>query len=158
MCLYFKIKFVVDAVCLLAERGWSLLPLYRLHPETGEWHHRNQTVLVGAKWLGNISYRDGRFDAARLITPFDAQRVEVKFPDTILSSYNQLLNNARSVFDKVSCPFNYLNELSGWFKCFSRVSVSIQNHSTLKKYGHDSILSWCVCLLDLGSLLPRSID
>ena len=33
-------RYVVDAVNLIAEEGWKLLPLYRFDPASGLWHHR----------------------------------------------------------------------------------------------------------------------
>ena len=32
--------YIVDAVHLLADEGWKLLPLYRFDPDTGLWQHR----------------------------------------------------------------------------------------------------------------------
>ena len=31
--------YIVDAVHLIANEGWRLLPLYRFDPDTGLWHH-----------------------------------------------------------------------------------------------------------------------
>jgi selenocysteine lyase/cysteine desulfurase len=33
--------YIVEAVHLLANEGWKLLPLYRFDPESGAWHHRS---------------------------------------------------------------------------------------------------------------------
>src|ERR1700759_3264256 len=35
--------YIVDAVHLIADEGWKLLPLYRFDPVTGLWHHRSAT-------------------------------------------------------------------------------------------------------------------
>jgi hypothetical protein len=32
--------YILDAVHLIADEGWKLLPLYRFDPVTGLWHHR----------------------------------------------------------------------------------------------------------------------
>ncbi|MEO6822564.1 MAG: aminotransferase class V-fold PLP-dependent enzyme [Candidatus Nanopelagicales bacterium] len=37
-------RYVVEAVALLADSGWKLLPQYRFDPATGLWHHRAGTV------------------------------------------------------------------------------------------------------------------
>lgn len=37
-------RYVVEAVALIAESGWKLLPQYRFDPATGLWHHRDGTV------------------------------------------------------------------------------------------------------------------
>jgi hypothetical protein len=34
-------RYVVEAVHLLADEGWRLLPLYRFDPESGLWSHAN---------------------------------------------------------------------------------------------------------------------
>jgi selenocysteine lyase/cysteine desulfurase len=36
-------RYIVDAVHLVADEGWKLLPLYRFDPATGLWHHRAGT-------------------------------------------------------------------------------------------------------------------
>jgi hypothetical protein len=33
-------RYIVDAVHLIADEGWKLLPLYRFDPESGLWQHR----------------------------------------------------------------------------------------------------------------------
>jgi selenocysteine lyase/cysteine desulfurase len=33
-------EYIVEAVHLLADEGWKLLPLYGFDPDSGEWHHR----------------------------------------------------------------------------------------------------------------------
>ena len=35
-------RYVLDAVHLVADEGWKLLPLYRFHPESGLWEHRGR--------------------------------------------------------------------------------------------------------------------
>ena len=39
--------FVLEAVKLVAEEGWKLLPQYMFNPETGEWRQVNFQVSVG---------------------------------------------------------------------------------------------------------------
>jgi selenocysteine lyase/cysteine desulfurase len=36
------VDYVIDAVHLLADEGWRLLPYYRFDPETARWHHRDE--------------------------------------------------------------------------------------------------------------------
>ncbi|XP_054721621.1 uncharacterized protein LOC129231354 [Uloborus diversus] len=55
------INYVVDAIALIAKNGWKLLPQYIFNPETGEWKHKLKQVVLGRKWLGSISYKDGFF-------------------------------------------------------------------------------------------------
>ena len=33
--------YMVEAVHLVADEGWKLLPLYRFDPFSGQWHHRD---------------------------------------------------------------------------------------------------------------------
>jgi hypothetical protein len=35
-----ELAYVLDAVLLLAEHGWKLLPAYRFDPASGQWEHR----------------------------------------------------------------------------------------------------------------------
>ena len=37
------LDYILDAVHLIAEHGWKLLPLYRFDPATGLWHHHART-------------------------------------------------------------------------------------------------------------------
>ncbi|XP_065845865.1 uncharacterized protein [Oscarella lobularis] len=56
-----EIDYILRAVALVAEHGWKLLPQYTFHPETGEWTHYKQKDLKDRQWLGNVSYRTGKF-------------------------------------------------------------------------------------------------
>ncbi len=51
--------FLLDAIDLIADEGWKLLPLYRFDPVTGQWHHRQGSPEPPMS-LHHISYRDGR--------------------------------------------------------------------------------------------------
>ena len=35
------LDYIVEAVNLLADHGWKLLPLYRFDPYSGQWHHES---------------------------------------------------------------------------------------------------------------------
>ena len=52
--------YIVEAVHLLANEGWKLLPLYRFDPRTGLWHHAD------ARPEPLLSLHDLSFDAAGL--------------------------------------------------------------------------------------------
>ena len=41
------LEFVLEAVKLVAEEGWKMLPQYMFNPETGEWRQVNFQVSVG---------------------------------------------------------------------------------------------------------------
>jgi selenocysteine lyase/cysteine desulfurase len=53
-------RYVVEAVTLIADQGWRLLPQYRFDALTGRWHHRRGAVEPPLR-LSQVSYdRDGR--------------------------------------------------------------------------------------------------
>jgi tRNA(Ile)-lysidine synthase TilS/MesJ len=55
------ISFILQAIQLVADNGWKLLPQYNFNPETGEWRHQQQhQALRDRVWLGNISYVGGK--------------------------------------------------------------------------------------------------
>ena len=51
-------EFVLDAVQLIADEGWKLLPYYRFEPGSGLWRYRDG-LTAPAISLDDISYRDG---------------------------------------------------------------------------------------------------
>ncbi|KAK7474251.1 hypothetical protein BaRGS_00034494, partial [Batillaria attramentaria] len=59
-----ELDFVLQAVTMVAEQGWKLLPQYMFNPETGEWRQRDQQVFRERKWLGHISYAGGQMEYA----------------------------------------------------------------------------------------------
>ena len=53
--------YLVEAVLLIAEHGWRLLPDYEFCPETGRWRHHKADV--GSKMsLHRIGYSGGRME------------------------------------------------------------------------------------------------
>ena len=53
--------FIVQAVLLLADEGWKLLPRYRFEAETGLWHHRKQGSCQVLR-LTELSYESGKLE------------------------------------------------------------------------------------------------
>jgi len=53
--------YLVEAVNLIANHGWRLMPDYVFNPETGRWRHRNAN-LEPKMSLSNVSYRSGRME------------------------------------------------------------------------------------------------
>ncbi len=51
-------SFIIDAVRMVAEEGWRLLPLYSFDPVTGLWRHRGPAVAPSFS-LDSISYAAG---------------------------------------------------------------------------------------------------
>jgi hypothetical protein len=58
-------EYVVEAVKLVAEHGWKLLPDYRFDPVAGLWHHR-AGPLDPPLSLGAVRYVDGHMVVPRL--------------------------------------------------------------------------------------------
>ncbi|KAG1696995.1 tRNA-cytidine(32) 2-sulfurtransferase [Nymphon striatum] len=56
-----SLDFIINAVKLVCEHAWKLLPLYIVNPETGEWKHHSHQVMKDRKWLGSLSYNEGKF-------------------------------------------------------------------------------------------------
>ncbi|MBZ0090383.1 MAG: aminotransferase class V-fold PLP-dependent enzyme [Thermoanaerobaculia bacterium] len=52
-------RFLIDAVTLIAEEGWKLLPQYRFEPASGQWRHRQRPPQPAAR-LTDIRYEEGR--------------------------------------------------------------------------------------------------
>jgi len=66
-------RFLLDAVALIAEEGWKLLPQYRFEPESGQWRHRARPLRPAAR-LADIRYEEGRmvFGSFHLTEPESA--------------------------------------------------------------------------------------
>jgi selenocysteine lyase/cysteine desulfurase len=56
-------RYVVDAVHLLADEGWKLLPLYRFDPTSGLWQHRSGPPAPGLS-LRELSFAEPRLGLA----------------------------------------------------------------------------------------------
>ncbi len=56
-----QFQFILDAIHLIANEGWRLLPHYTFDPDTGEWRHRSHTAHDVMR-LGEVSYRTGKME------------------------------------------------------------------------------------------------
>ena len=56
-----QFQFLLDAIHLIANDGWRLLPHYNFNPDTGEWRHRAFSMR-GVMRLGELSYRTGKLE------------------------------------------------------------------------------------------------
>jgi selenocysteine lyase/cysteine desulfurase len=54
-------EFLLEAVDLVADRGWTLLPLYTFEPTTGVWRHRDARREPAMR-LTDVSYPAGRME------------------------------------------------------------------------------------------------
>lgn len=86
--------YIVEAVSMVAEHGWKLLPHYRFDLTTGRWHHRNGPVEPPLR-LGQMSYDiDGRLRFPRH---------EETAPEAALAEY---LQQAATLFAGLPDPIN----------------------------------------------------
>jgi len=56
-----QFQFVVDAIHLIADHGWRLLPHYRFDPDTGEWRHRAYDATATMR-LTDVAYSTGKME------------------------------------------------------------------------------------------------
>jgi selenocysteine lyase/cysteine desulfurase len=56
-----QFQFLLDAIHLIANDGWRLLPHYTFNPDTGEWRHRASTA-KHVMSLDDVSYRTGKME------------------------------------------------------------------------------------------------
>lgn len=79
-------QFLLDAMHMIANEGWKLLPHYRFEADTGLWAHRDG-VPEPAMRLHDLTYRSGKIEyRSRHATE----------PEWVLSSY---LDEARKILD-----------------------------------------------------------
>ncbi|KAL8616794.1 hypothetical protein ACOMHN_017831 [Nucella lapillus] len=86
-----QLDFVLQAVTLVAQHGWRLLPQYMFNPETGEWQHRERQVFKERKWLGHISYASGQME-------YSVPKVTPKAP--LPQTFEDCLETAKQLFSK----------------------------------------------------------
>lgn len=84
-----QFQFLLDAIHLIADEGWKLLPDYRFTPETGLWHHVGGTPDAAMR-LADVTYRAGKMEyRSRHATE----------PESALPGY---LDEARRVFARAT--------------------------------------------------------
>jgi selenocysteine lyase/cysteine desulfurase len=54
-----QFQFILDAIHLIANDGWRLLPHYTFDPDSGVWRHRRASAVTVMR-LGDVSYRTGK--------------------------------------------------------------------------------------------------
>lgn len=77
-------RYLLDAVQLVADEGWKMLPYYRFEPDTGAWYHR-QGRTPPQRRLFDLDYSSGRLEYPRR---------RITEPQRVLDSY---LDEARAV-------------------------------------------------------------
>ncbi len=106
-------RYVVNAVGLVADEGWRLLPMYRFDPHTGRWHHRDGAVPPPVR-LADLHY-DGqgvlRFPHHRETAPESALAGHLADAETILHGLPDDVDDLPGPAGIVSDDF----ELLRWF-------------------------------------------
>ena len=82
-------EFILEAVHLIAQQGWRLLPHYDFDPHSGLWVHR-MGVAEPPMSLDSLEYRDGRLT-------YELHRSTE--PESVLADY---LKYARYIFDQAA--------------------------------------------------------
>uniref|UniRef100_T1JEL5 tRNA(Ile)-lysidine/2-thiocytidine synthase N-terminal domain-containing protein n=1 Tax=Strigamia maritima TaxID=126957 RepID=T1JEL5_STRMM len=100
-----QIQFVINAVKMVAENGWKLLPQYNFNSETGEWRHKTHQVFKERRWLGSISYTTGEMTYSQQNGTNDSDvaedclgEAEVVFSSAGKASSRVLLGDQRMIF------------------------------------------------------------
>ena len=58
----FQIDYIFEAVALIAEEGWRLLPQYNFTKTSGEWFHVNNFAFTDRKCMAKVSYASGEME------------------------------------------------------------------------------------------------
>jgi hypothetical protein len=66
-----EFAYILEAVHMVADQGWRLLPQYRYEPETALWRHRDGLPQPPTS-LADVDFESGRRPAAPLTAPIDA--------------------------------------------------------------------------------------
>jgi hypothetical protein len=119
-----QFQYLLDAIHLVADEGWKLLPHYVFQPETGMWTHRRGRPGV-AMSLRDVSYRSGKMEyRSRQVTE----------PEEALPGY---LDEARRIIAEVAAspaigaaaddpPLTADFEELRWFSLPSEVLAELQ--------------------------------
>ena len=81
--------FLLEAVHLIADQGWKLLPFYEFHPMTGQWKHKEMKT-QNCMSLHQLRYRNGHLS-------YPAKRMTA--PEWVLPDYIQ---EVKELFDALS--------------------------------------------------------
>jgi selenocysteine lyase/cysteine desulfurase len=79
-------EFLIEAVHLVADRGWTLLPHYRFVPDTGLWFHAGASHEAAMR-LTDVSYASGRMEY---------ESMHSRIPEAALAGH---IEQARRIFD-----------------------------------------------------------
>lgn len=123
-------EFLIEAMHLVANEGWKLLPRYRFEPATGLWHHTAGRPDPAMR-LSDLSYRSGKLDyRSRHATE----------PEWVLASY---LDEARKIFADASVdlqapespPLSADFETLRWFPLPAEIAAELRGEPACTSAG-----------------------
>lgn len=82
------VQYIIDAVNFVANHGWKFLPYYTFYPETGEWIHFSNKKFPTRRWIGDISYQNGKMEWRKAVN----QHVTEKELRKYLKDAEELVN------------------------------------------------------------------
>jgi selenocysteine lyase/cysteine desulfurase len=122
-----QFQFLLDAIHLIANEGWKLLPHYVFEPLTGMWRHRRGRPLPPMS-LRDVSYRSGKMEyrSRHATEPEDALPGYLDDARRILAEASQSVAIAAAIEDPPLSPdFEHLR----WFALPSEVLAELQGKS-----------------------------
>jgi hypothetical protein len=85
-----EMNYILEAICMIGQDGWKLLPLYRYNHKTGEWkHHSRFTKFPGRKWLSS--------GLMSRMSAVSTSASESSKPDMSKEDFNSLLDMAKDL-------------------------------------------------------------
>jgi len=106
-------RYVVQAVAMVAEHGWKLLPQYRFEPDSGLWRHRNGPVEPPLR-LSQLRYDDEgilRFPISDDRAPATARADALAAAAVLFENAPELDPGTASLVDELGSEFEDLR----WF-------------------------------------------
>merc|ERR1719474_1409842 len=97
-----EVDFILKAVSLVAREGWRLLPMYRFNNETGEWHHKSNSVFKDRRWLGHVSFASGKLEFRS--NPLASQGQAESSWDKVLEAGKVVLDSAGKLAARETIP------------------------------------------------------
>jgi hypothetical protein len=107
-------RYIVQAVTMVAENGWKLLPQYRFEPTTGLWKHRGGPVEPPLR-LAQLHYdEDGilRFPPTDDLAPDTARADALAAAVELFESAPDVAPGPSSLVDELGADFEHLR----WFE------------------------------------------
>lgn len=129
-----QFEFILQAVELVAEHGWKLMPLYDFCPTTGQWRHKKGRADPVMR-LHDISYKSGKLQyRSRHATE----------PEEVLTSY---LEDARRIIDETVAELRQLGPMPEpalspafkrlrWFPLPNEILAEIRGQKLPVAYGN----------------------